>query len=135
MSEAGDTIWARLVGRKSRNNVSTVSAGVAGVGPLRAQTICRSHLFRDGTVVSLGYMLPHRLPHRLDFFAQRDAGRRRRPNGNSETIPVFILKGANKRVRVRRKVIQVILTSIPRGNGVGEGGAAHQGVLGDGRVG
>lgn len=47
----------------------------------------RIHLFREGTVVSLGNVFPHRVSHRLDFFAQRDTRRWWRLNAVSR-VPV-----------------------------------------------
>lgn len=81
-------------------------------GSDRCRTDCCAYLFWNRTVVSLGYMFPHCLSHRLDFFAQRDAGSHWRPNGISETVPVFVLKGIDECGSVRRKVIWAILTLI-----------------------
>lgn len=47
------------------------------------------YLFRDRTLVALGYVLPHGFSNRLDFFAQRYTRGYRRFNGIS--MAVFLL--------------------------------------------
>ncbi len=50
-----------------------------------------TYLFRERTVVSLGYVFSHCFSHRLDFFAQGNTRCWWRLNGISCTISVFIL--------------------------------------------
>lgn len=49
------------------------------------------YLFRERTVISLGYMFSHTFSHRLDFFAQGNTRCWWRLNGISQTISIFIL--------------------------------------------
>lgn len=62
----------------------------------------RTYLFRERTVVSLGYVFSHSFSHRLDFFAQGNTRCWWRFNGISHAISVFILIHIHKRQKKRQ---------------------------------
>lgn len=64
---------------------------------LPLQTVCGAYLFRERTVVSLGDVLPHGFPHRLDLFAEGNTRRRRRLDGILQAVAVFILIHTRKK--------------------------------------